>query len=355
MLARRAKSMIAARLRPFVERVVREQLAALHAATPPLAAEPARKAPASVPVPADLQLLRIAHPTLPGFDIAIAAEPRPYERNILENRYYSEIARLLNAHLGGGGTLVDLGANIGTIALPVAAAGSRVIAVELLPQNVRKLLFATLANGFGHMRVVQAAVSSADALIGYAGDEAWGTVSAGAGAQAVALRLDTILAGIALQSPALLRPPFALKIDVEGHEYQALRGAETFLAEHQPFIVFESIEMGGEADESRTCKTFLVARGYRLFMLRSGLLVPKQPDDVQEELVADFVAVPPGMVTPAGFDVRQPTRDERLAWLREIAGTADVHRQHVIRVAERLGEQDEAFATLAAELAAGPA
>ena len=188
------------------------------------------------------------------------------------------------------------------------------------------------------MRVVQTAVGSVDDLLTYSGDEAWGTVSQGPGPQAVAMRLDTILDETALVMPTLLRPPFALKIDVEGHEYHALLGAERFLEQHRPTVLFESIETGGANDRTRECKDLLVSAGYSLFMLKDGILIPKTSADVQEELVADFSALPPGAVPPLGHEVRQPTTEERTAWLDALEAVSPDHKHHAERVRARLAE-----------------
>jgi FkbM family methyltransferase len=316
--------------------------------------QPPREA---IALPQDLRIVPITHPSFPDFDLVISVDAQRYDRWVLETRHYSDIALFLNAHLNGAGTLIDLGANIGTVSMAVASMGSRVIAVEMLPQNVRKLSFAQRANAFGQVRIVQAAVSSNDGLLDYGGDEAWGYVVAGAGPvagsgpKAVALRLDTIIADAALTAPNLLRAPYALKMDIEGHEYEALLGADLFIAEHRPLVVFETVEMGGLNDKTRESKEWMVARGYRLFMLKGRLLLPKAPDSVQEILVADFVAVPPDVPLPAGYEIRDPTHGERLEWLRADAKVSPVHRQHAKRVAEKLVDDDSAFADLVLELA----
>jgi FkbM family methyltransferase len=257
--------------------------------------------------------------------------------------------------LGGTGTLIDLGANIGTIAMAVAAAGSNVIAVELLPSNCLRLMLAALVNGFSHVRVVQAAVSSTDGVLPFSGDEAWGTVVEDGKQQAVALRLDTLLMDSARENPTLLRPPFALKIDIEGHEYHALIGAERFLADHRPIVIFESIERNNGIERTRECKDLLIGDGYHLFMLRERLLIPKSASDVQEELVGDFVAVPRERVGTMqerfiGFEIRQPTTEERLRWLVTLSRETDEHKRHALQVIDALAQDDDAFAAASAGL-----
>lgn len=302
-----------------------------------------------------MQKIRILGGTDPGFSIVVSSVPGNYEQYQISERPYSDIARFLNAELRGKGTLIDLGANIGTIALPVATKGSAVVAVEMLPQNCLKLTLSALVNGLPRFRVVQAAVNSEDGLISYSGDEAWGVVGGNSGPRAVALRLDTILADIVRDTPEFLAPPFALKIDVEGHELQALRGANAFISSVRPIIVFESIATGAPDDTTLECKQFLEHHGYTLFMLHGRTLVPKQPADLQEELVADYVGVPKERLQVflenlVGFEARQPTIEERMAWLRILIGETDLHRRHAARVIEALSADDSTFATASTEL-----
>ncbi|MFN8721275.1 MAG: FkbM family methyltransferase [Rhodospirillales bacterium] len=225
------------------------------------------------------------------------------------------------------------------------------LAVELLPGNCLRLINAALANGFANVRIVLAAASSADGLLEYAGDEAWGTVSKGSGQQAVALRVDTIVSDCVRENPSFLRPPFAMKIDVEGHEYEALLSSEAFLDAFRPVVVFECIEFEGAAERNRLTKRFLADRGYRLFLVKGDLLVAKEPSDLQEELVGDFLAVPDEGIEPVmkrldRYDRRQPTAKERVGWLETLVRETDEHRRHAARVAEALSRQDPVFAEL---------
>jgi tRNA G37 N-methylase Trm5 len=95
-------------------------------------------------------------------------------RQAMPNRHFSHLASLFLQLLRDDGTLIDLGANIGTVCLPVAASGRRVIAVEMNPRNVLKLALAALVNRFPNLRIVQAAVTDTDGVVGHVGDAAWG-------------------------------------------------------------------------------------------------------------------------------------------------------------------------------------
>ena len=81
------------------------------------------------------------------FQMVVVTDNRPqYDQHVFETGFYSELATLFVQLLRGEGTLIDLGANIGNVCLPVAATGTRVVAVEMLPANVLKLTLAGLIN-----------------------------------------------------------------------------------------------------------------------------------------------------------------------------------------------------------------
>ena len=90
-----------------------------------------------------------------------------YDQWIFDNRFYGELARLFVQLLRGEGTLIDLGANIGTVCLPVAAAGSRVVAVEMLPSNSLKLTLAALVNQFPHFLSCKRQQTNLEGIVGF--------------------------------------------------------------------------------------------------------------------------------------------------------------------------------------------
>lgn len=276
----------------------------------------------------------------PGYALVGSAEPTDYERAIEAGSDWgtADVVWLLRQLLRRGGLLIDVGANLGLVTLPLARAGASVIACEMLPENCLKLQSACLLNGLHRVRVVQAAISSADCLIEYGGLDAWGKVGAGA-RQAVAMRLDTVM-----RLPDLpFRRRQVIKIDVEGHELAVLEGAVELIARRRPAIVFESIEFAdrNETVMSQRCKRLLEQLGYRLFLQRGRVLVPRAASDLQEGLVADFLAVPreaPGWLR--GCEVRDLTAEERAAWVAEMAVQQDAaHRRHAVAAIVKLREQ----------------
>src|SRR5438309_790493 len=88
------------------------------------------------------------------------------ERGALFNPDYNlEELDFLRAHTPAGGVFVDVGANAGTYALPLArhvGAGGRVIAVEPHPVMVCRLAFNQAASRIGNVVLVAAAAADAD-------------------------------------------------------------------------------------------------------------------------------------------------------------------------------------------------
>ena len=73
--------------------------------------------------------------------------------------------------------VVDLGAHVGTVALPLAALGARVLAVEASPRNVMLLRAAALRNRFELLEVVHAAISDQSESLRFCDAGPWGTWS----------------------------------------------------------------------------------------------------------------------------------------------------------------------------------
>lgn len=70
---------------------------------------------------------------------------------------------------------------------------------------------------------------------------------------------------LTLDSLRLERVDF-LKVDVEGHESQVLRGAEALIAAHQPFVFLESWSSASQPERMFEPLQFLIDRGYRWFL-----------------------------------------------------------------------------------------
>jgi FkbM family methyltransferase len=137
------------------------------------------------------------------------------------------LRRLLEATREGD-TFFDVGANIGTVTIPVAMTGAECLAFEPAPANAARLAENAELNRLGNVTVVEAAMWSESGTVELRVDGAEGSgtarvVDAGEGTIEVpAATLDRFAGGGAAA-------PDLLKIDVEGAELEVLRGAEATL------------------------------------------------------------------------------------------------------------------------------
>jgi FkbM family methyltransferase len=165
------------------------------------------------------------------------------------------------AFVPAGGAAIDIGANLGEWAVPLARSvgpEGRVLCCEPNP-SVAAALAATLAiNNMTQARVLAVAVAAAD------GDGRLAIEAADSGQSrlsdtglAISLRsLDSLVAEVALERIDLI------KIDVEGHEAAVLAGATRSLARFRPAVIFESGHESG-CDRERIAD-LLVAQDYEL-------------------------------------------------------------------------------------------
>jgi len=143
-----------------------------------------------------------------------------------------------------GQTAIDVGANLGyftaVLAQCVGPAG-RVWSFEPVPETFELLTLCTSLNDYAHVTPIRAALGVADGSIEITYDRRHSGIATmhpdqpGGDTQPVQLRtLDTMIA-----SGEVDRLPDLIKVDVEGHELDVLRGARQTIAEASPAIVFE--------------------------------------------------------------------------------------------------------------------
>ncbi len=141
-------------------------------------------------------------------------------------------AALVRAALPAGGTLVDVGANIGFFTLVGAAcvgAAGRVVALEPDPRIAAVLRQNVAMNGLPHVRVMQVAAADTAGMAVLAGfSEAagnWGTSSLSHATPAGAPTFEVRCAPLdQLMDEAEVASADLVKVDVEGAEHRVLRG-----------------------------------------------------------------------------------------------------------------------------------
>ena len=178
------------------------------------------------------------------------------------------------AFLSPGGVAIDVGANLGEWAVPLArrvGPSGRVLAIEPAPRAATAVDKTLVANALAQAEVIRCAVGDHDGTVEFAapivtsvridtGTARIGPAAAGHEALTVVSRtLDSLAAERRLDRIDLI------KIDVEGAERQVLDGARASIARFRPVLVLET---GHEADgDRRAIHDLLGGFGYRMLGL----------------------------------------------------------------------------------------
>lgn len=154
--------------------------------------------------------------------------------------YEQHVASVFSAHVKEGMTVLDVGANAGFFALMAAArvgARGRVFAVEPCQDNVKLLLASAQENGFDNLEVFLCGASDRSGTVALARSFSTASIARFAADEEV----DT---EIAMVFPLdRLIPVDAsvdiIKIDIDGAEYLAMKGASDILRRSRPLIFTE--------------------------------------------------------------------------------------------------------------------
>jgi FkbM family methyltransferase len=269
---------------------------------------------------------------------------------LLEHDWIDEpVQRAFRALVEPGMRVLDGGSHLGVFALPAAAIGAEVLAVDGNARHVDLLREAARRNGFEErLEVVNAAITAQPGTVEFVERGIHGHLRV-----EVDGGVDTVSV-VGMTVPELLADGGwngvdLVKLDIEGGEVGALAGmAPLFAAGARPALVFEC-----NGDMLRHHGTSVVALrravlelGYELLMidhLRPGVLVEVvAADGIQPECSCDYVALAAG----------RPPRLES-EWSIEPPFTLE---DTVRRVADMASDAAEGYRLYAAELVAeGPA
>lgn len=176
--------------------------------------------------------------------------------------YEDREAAELSSHVPPGGTVFDVGANIGLSALEFARAAGpdgKVIAFEPHPATAARLRGNLAQNGISNVTIIEAAVGAAPGQVTFH-ESAHPTLSSASVIPRDLVRsfevpVTTVdIAWIDAGKPKVA----ALKIDVEGGELEVLHGACELLARDHPAVLLEA---WGE-DQLHPIRTLMIAAGY---------------------------------------------------------------------------------------------
>ncbi len=178
-----------------------------------------------------------------------------------------------------GMSVIDIGANAGFYTLAfsrLVGSGGKVFALEPLGSNTEKLLTHIRLNRITNTRVIQAVAADRSGVVPFekGADDFTGRITKDANIQhrVPAVTLDDLFSSGAVSEADLL------KIDVEGGEYNVLKGARALLRQWSPSIL---LALHGSEQKQR-CRTLLSEHGYSLFDLRGNRIPPDVtlPDEI---------------------------------------------------------------------------
>jgi FkbM family methyltransferase len=142
--------------------------------------------------------------------------------------------------------MFDLGAHVGYYALHAASVVRDVHAFEPLPTNAVRLQRNVHLNGFTNVTVNEAAVGERAGRARFgavttAGESGWGSLTAPADDQTHDITVDVVALDEYVKERSIERIDL-IKMDVQGAEADALRGAKDSIARWMPDILTEAVE-----------------------------------------------------------------------------------------------------------------
>ena len=217
-------------------------------------------------------------------------------------RDFGEFARVetdLIAALVGDGTYVDVGANLGSIALPVAKRGVPTIALEANRYFAQVLAANALNNGIFNIEVLHAAAGEVRRIAdfpvvplkqrGNLGISGFGLMGKFPAEPTLMLPLDTVVDGRVT----------VIKVDVEGYELGVLEGATHLLQQTRPVWIVES---SGDTVANRNVISRFVEADYCLYWLYAPFVTPQSersgPAEMRAKGDINILAMPRGQVPP---------------------------------------------------------
>ncbi|HEX9671072.1 MAG TPA: FkbM family methyltransferase [Thermoanaerobaculia bacterium] len=222
----------------------------------------------------------------PGLRLFVDLSDQVVGMGIVHGSYETEELELVRRHVRAGDTALDIGANVGLFTIHMAALvgpQGKVYAFEPSPELAELLARSVAENGFaGRVELVRAAVADRSGTAGlFSGHDPLNRsgsflLRGGAVPEVPGDVLDVPV--IQLDAQPLRRPVSLVKIDVEGAEPLALRGAERLLREDRPIILAEINPAQLARVAGTTPAAFLAEMGARGYACRTLDGRPASPE-----------------------------------------------------------------------------
>jgi len=233
-----------------------------------------------------------------GVEYSVPSLKEPVAFHLWANGAYEpELQNIIRNYWRRGTTFLDIGANIGSISIPLALSidsGGGVIGFEASPSIYPYLEENLRLNACANYEAIQCAVCDEDGAVldfNEAPEEKFGMGSLGTKFDAPSVQvegrtLDSLLAERGWPEVSVM------KVDVEGFEAAVFMGAEKLLKELRPVVIFEFCDWA-EKNSGRfhigESQEILLKSGFSLYEIDSGKLVPLP--EVKRTGYSNFVAM----------------------------------------------------------------
>ncbi len=215
-----------------------------------------------------------------GARLAMARASMDTYAAILNGNWNEHVLTTCARFMAKGGVFYDLGANVGHMSIEMAqmfAGEVTVIAVEPQPDLSRAVALSARLNNFTGVRVYEVMLGEAEGkgqLFLIAHQVHASAVPRQKRSRVIECRVTTIDQMVLRRE---IPPPTVIKMDMEGAELSALRGAVETLRSHRPAIVFECDENAGRWGYTlKDLTDYIAGTGpYEFFSIATnGALIP---------------------------------------------------------------------------------
>lgn len=187
--------------------------------------------------------------------------------------------------------LLDIGANIGLYSLyasKIIGDNGKIISFEPFEQNFQSFTKNISLNSFTNIQVEKKAVGAENGTINlyYNQDEKnLGMVSTQSIENSISEKVLIISIDQFLEASKTKKIDF-VKIDIEGHEFKALKGMQNTLLKYKPTILIEILVENKSIDNKEFIHEFLVDLGYHKYFINdNGSISNKESNSMRRNFI----------------------------------------------------------------------
>lgn len=222
---------------------------------------------------------------------------------------YSHVKTIDTLLKGKNGVFLDIGSHVGTITIPLALKHPNIkfVCIEANPHVRKRLLYNLGINRIENVVVYPYLCSekSQGEIKFYAQKPSKNSANIGLSSTKninlkdyEELKIATLSVDDMIQKDYPNIPVLGIKLDVQGHEYEVLNGAQKCISQHRPFLVceFEGYQYDDAELESKKLNQFFKAYDYSLYATNFELFNFNPEVTLSKDFVGDYLAIAPAAI-----------------------------------------------------------